>query len=167
MIFSEFQGPELLVSDILIFPIIQLVNETFGIIEKYPHITSWLSNMTSSSNVQEVFSNLVIASNLDPSQDLSPLTPAPVPDESLYKCDPSRRPQSSKAYTRQTDINNLLDWWDESDITSLQQHSLPHIQPLDWSSLPQSVHPQAGTRIQDDYSEKNLLNTRKSATGQT
>ena len=124
--------------------IVQIVNETFGIIDKYPHIASWLSNMNSSSHVQEVFTNLVTGSNLDQNQDLTSSCPAPVPEESLYKCDPSRRPQSSKSYTRQADINNLLDWWDECDISSLQQHSLPHIQPLDWSSLPQSVHPQAG-----------------------
>ena len=40
--------------------------------------------------------------------------------------------------------HQLLDWWDESGLESLQQHSLPDVQQLDWDSLPKSVHPQAG-----------------------
>ena len=42
----------------------------------------------------------------------------------------------------------LLDWWSESGLESLQQHSLPDVQQLDWESLPKSVHPQAGKKVQ-------------------
>ena len=38
---------------------------------------------------------------------LASLAPASVPDESLYKCDPARKPQSAKTYTRQADISQV------------------------------------------------------------
>ena len=45
-------------------------------------------------------------------------------------------------------LSQLLDWWGESGLESLQQHSLPDVEQLDWVSLPKSVHPQAG-KIKD------------------
>ena len=41
---------------------------------------------------------------------LASLAPASVPDESLYKCDPARKPQSAKTYTRQAEISQVLTW---------------------------------------------------------
>ena len=35
---SYLQGPEMLISDIMIFPIIFLIDQRAGIINKYPHI---------------------------------------------------------------------------------------------------------------------------------
>ena len=46
--------------------------------------------------------------------------------------------------------HQLLNWWDESGLESLQQHSLPDVQQLDWDSLPKSVHPQAG-QLQESH----------------
>ena len=43
-------------------------------------------------------------------------------------------------------LHQLLDWWSESGLESLQQHSLPDVQQLDWESLPKSVHPQSGKK---------------------
>ena len=44
----------------------------------------------------------------EPSADLSHLSPAEVPEESLYKSDPTRKSKSEKTtFTRQTDIEEV------------------------------------------------------------
>lgn len=152
-VFAE--GPEMLLSDILIFPIVYLIDRKYGIIDKYPKTRSWMTNMMSSCDCEAVLTRLLSASSPDPGlASLASLCPAPVPEESLYKCDPARKPQSAKTFTRQADINQLLDWWEESSIASLQQLSLPDIQPLDWAQLPLSVHPQAGCLPPDRLERK-------------
>ena len=69
-----------------------------------------MENMKSSSGCESVMLSLLSSSDLAPAPSasaLASLTPASVPDESLYKCDPARRPQSAKTYTRQADINQV------------------------------------------------------------
>lgn len=154
-VFAE--GPEMLISDVMIFPIIFLIDQRAGIVSKYPYISSWMKNMKASSNCDSVMAGLLSSSEEIPASTASRLTslaPASVPDESLYKCDPARKLQSAKTYTRQADINQLLDWWDESGLESLQQHILPDVQQLDWDSLPKSVHPQAGNLPPDRLERK-------------
>ena len=66
--------------------------------------------MKSSSGCESVMLSLLSSSDLAPApsaSSLASLAPASVPDESLYKCDPARKPQSAKTYTRQADINQV------------------------------------------------------------
>ena len=66
--------------------------------------------MKSSSGCESVMLGLLASSDLAPASSasaLASLAPASVPEESLYKCDPARRPQSAKIYTRQADINQV------------------------------------------------------------
>lgn len=114
----------MLLSDILIFPIVYLIDRKYGIIDKYPKtrcvdrldismhdigcIRSWMTNMMSSCDCEAVLTRLLSASSPDPGlASLASLCPAPVPEESLYKCDPARKPQSAKTFTRQADINQV------------------------------------------------------------
>ena len=67
--------------------------------------------MKVSSNCESVMAGLLSSSEEIPASTASRLTslaPAAVPDESLYKCDPARKPHSAKTYTRQADINQVL-----------------------------------------------------------
>ena len=67
--------------------------------------------MKSSSGCESVMLSLLSSSDLAPAPSasaLASLAPASVPDESLYKCDPARRTQSAKTYTRQADINQVI-----------------------------------------------------------
>ena len=69
-----------------------------------------MENMKSMSGCESVMLSLLSSSDLSPAPSASALTslaPASVPDVSLYKCDPARRPQSAKTYTRQADINQV------------------------------------------------------------
>ena len=47
-----------------------------------------------------------------------------------------------------------MSWWDESGLTSSQQVELADCPSLDWSSLPASVHPEAGSLPQDRLERK-------------
>ena len=70
-----------------------------------------MENMKNSSSCESVMLELLSSSDLclsSSASSLASLTPAPVPDESLYKCDPARKPQSAKTYTRQADISQVL-----------------------------------------------------------
>ena len=120
----------MLISDVMIFPIIFLIDQKAGIVNKYPFIrwqnsiyiiapnnpkqkyfSSWMENMKASSSCESVMLELLSSSDLglaSSASRLASLPPASVPDESLYKCDPARKPQSAKTYTRQADINQVL-----------------------------------------------------------
>ena len=72
-----FQGPEMLLSDLLIFPLIFIFEERHRIIEKFPHIKAWIDNIQSMSNVKTVLCDLVNQSELiSNNSDLSLLPPA-------------------------------------------------------------------------------------------
>ena len=67
--------------------------------------------MKASSNCESVMAGLLSSSEAmlaSTASLLTSLAPASVPDESLYKGDPARKPQSAKTYTRQADINQVL-----------------------------------------------------------
>ena len=71
------QGPEMLLSDLLIFPLIFIFEERHWIIEKFPHINAWLDNLQSISNVKTVLCDLVNQSELiSDNSELSLLPPA-------------------------------------------------------------------------------------------
>ena len=68
-----------------------------------------MTNMMSSCDCEAVLTRLLASSSPDPAPaSLASLCPAPVPEESLYKCDPARKPQSAKTFTRQADINQVF-----------------------------------------------------------
>ena len=68
-----------------------------------------MTNMTSSCDCEAVLTRLLASSSPDPAPaSLAALCPAQVPEESLYKCDPARKPQSAKTFTRQADINQVF-----------------------------------------------------------
>ena len=68
-----------------------------------------MTNMTSSCDCEAVLTRLLASSSPDPAPtSLASLCPAQVPEESLYKCDPARKPQSAKTFTRQADINQVF-----------------------------------------------------------
>ena len=48
----------------------------------------------------------------------------------------------------------MLAWWAESGIPSAQQVELSLVSGLDWSSLPRSVHPEAGSLPQERLERK-------------
>ena len=79
----------------MIFPIIDIMEKKYGIIKKYPNLQSWYENMKSSSSCDKVMLSVISEFELIVSESdlekISSLTPAIVPDESLYKCDPSRQ----------------------------------------------------------------------------
>ena len=67
-----------------------------------------MTNMMSSCDCEAVLTGLLASSSPDPAPaSLATLCPAQVPEESLYKCDPARKPQSAKTFTRQADINQV------------------------------------------------------------
>ena len=147
-VFAE--GPELLISDVLIYPIFYLLEKKYKLLHNFPNIETWYVNV-SETNAASVMDKLV-----DIEEDLkySNLPAATVPEESLYKCDPNRNKQSAKLFTRQADIDTGLDWWDESGITNMQQYQVEGCDQLDWSELPKLVHPLAGSLPPDRLERK-------------
>ena len=66
----------------------------------------WYSNIQSSSSASSLISSLL--TEADTSSHLSALPPTEVPQESLYKSDPTRKSKSGKTtFTRQADIEEV------------------------------------------------------------
>jgi len=148
-VFAE--GPEMLVSDILIYPIFFILHKKFNLVKFFPNIQDWFENV-SATNAINVMENIVVDIEEDPRY--MDLPPAKVPEESLYKCDPNRNKQSAKMYTKQSDINKALDWWAESGIDNLQQYEVEGTNQLVWEDLPKLVHPLAGSLPPDRLQRK-------------
>jgi len=141
-VFAE--GPELLLSDVMIFPIYYIIHHTHNIMQNYPYTLSWYNHVTESSEALIIMSELI--HELDSGNSNPSLMPAIVPEESLYKCDPARNSkQTTKFYTKQSDVNIALDWWSDCGIESLQQYQLHDYKHLVWDELPKLVHPLAGS----------------------
>jgi len=147
-VFAE--GPELLVSDVLMYPIFYIMDYKYKILHKFPNIQTWYVNV-SAANAASVMDRIA---QIDEDLKYRDLTPATVPEESLYKCDPNRNKQSAKLYTRQADIDTGLSWWEESGITNTQQYHVEGCDQLVWSDLPKLVHPLAGSLPPDRLERK-------------
>jgi len=148
-VFAE--GPEMLVSDVLIFPIFYMLNLKYKLLHKYPHIQTWYENV-SATNAISVMEKLVV--EIEDDLRFIALLPATVPEESLYKCDPNRSKQSAKLYTRQGDIDTAMVWWEESGIPSMQEYQVAGYEQLVWEDLPRLVHPLAGSLPPDRLERK-------------
>ena len=142
-VFAE--GPELLLSDLLLYPVFHLLNiqtDIFCSASTVPNSAQWLQ-LVETTGAGEVMNSLLwqeLATEKTSWLDL----PLPVvPQHSLYKSDPAR--DGGKGYTRQTDVSRAVKWWDESGLESLQQGEVASGQPLDWASLPPLVLPGAGS----------------------
>jgi len=147
------EGPDFLISDLLLYPCIYLIQSSLGIqFEKhYPLITRWMERV-SEKGTESLLKSLLKPLPKD-DQDWRGIAPTPVPDESLYKCDPKR--EACKTFTNQMDVEKNLDWWQESGLESLQKFKgREDWENLDWASLPKLVHPQAGQLPADRLERK-------------
>ena len=140
------EGPELLLSDLLLYPLFHLVAAQTDLLQEtatssLPHTTTWLARVALSGAGQ------VMDSLVWPREGArlarAHLSLPTVPQHSLYKSDPARD-GGNKSYTRQAEVERALDWWQESGLDSKQQGEM-EVAGLDWSSLPGLVQPEAGS----------------------
>jgi len=139
------EGPDLLISDILLYPCIYLVLQSQAgdvIRKKFPVISRWFDKVSETEAPQKVLDEL-LAVREEISRDFVDVEPKVVADASLYKCDPNR--DDCKNFTIKMDVQRNLKWWEESGIANLQSYAGPtNGEGLDWNSLPKLAHPQAG-----------------------
>eukprot|EP00088_Acartia_fossae_P025248 TRINITY_DN2606_c0_g1_i1.p1 TRINITY_DN2606_c0_g1~~TRINITY_DN2606_c0_g1_i1.p1 ORF type:complete len:598 (-),score=84.53 TRINITY_DN2606_c0_g1_i1:198-1991(-) len=151
-IFAE--GPDLLVSDIMLFPCIALMvqNQEMCFKDNFPLLMRWFDRVCESIEVKPLLDSLV--EPLEVSGDFINVNPIKVPDESLYKCDPSR--DANKTCTSQINVDKNFEWWENSGIESLQTYGCDGQDEkcLDWKELPKLIHPQAGNLPVDRLERK-------------
>ena len=145
------KGPEMLVSDVLIYPIFYILHHKYNLVHLFPNIQDWFESV-SATNAVNVMEKVLVGIEADLRH--TELVPATVPEESFYKSDQNRNKQSAKFYTRQVDRDSALDWWVESGIESLQQYEVEGLKQLVWDDLPKLVHPLAGSLPPDRLQRK-------------
>ena len=139
------EGPELLLSDLLLYPVFHLLNlqtDIFCSPSNAPNTAQWL-HLVENTGAAEVLNSLLWEKLEMGRTSWSDLHLPVVAQHSLYKSDPGR--DGGKGYTRQTDVSRALQWWDGSGLESLQQGEVASSQPLDWAALPPIVQPGAGS----------------------
>ena len=142
-VFAE--GPEMLLSDLLLYPVYHLLNlrtDLFCASSSVPNIAKWL-HLVQASGAGEALDSILCQGPPFEKERWSNLPLPEVAQHSLYKSDPAR--DGGKGFTRQTDVSRALRWWDESGLESLQEGEVASSQPLDWDSFPPLVLPGAGS----------------------
>jgi hypothetical protein len=138
------EGPELLLSDLLLYPVFHLVDRGTDLLQEdspLPHTAAWLALMAAAgaaATMEALLGEEGKAGRLP--RACLPL-PA-VPQHSLYKSDKTRD-GSSKVFTRQAEVERALGWWAEAGPPSLQAGEQA-LEPLNWEALPALVRPGAG-----------------------
>jgi len=141
------EGAELLLSDILLYPVFHLINRQTDLLDTsstppLPNITTWFER------VSQTGAGSVMDSLLDEVEGAEKLhlvevdIPA-VAQHSLYKSDPQR--DSGKVFTKQMEVDRGLSWWLESGIESAQCGEGLYLPKFSWSALPSIVQPGAGS----------------------
>lgn len=148
-VFTE--GPELLLSDLLLYPVYYLLQTRYDLLRLYPHTAAWYALVGEAVGGGGSTAHTTAARLAGTCQQTSvwetELEPAVVPEESLYKCDPGRRASRGVGqFTRQAGVEAGLAWWAEAGLQSAQQHQLAGAgAELDWAALPSLLHPSAGS----------------------
>ena len=138
-VFAE--GPNMLLSDLLLYPVYHLVNQRTDLLSDsspFPGISEWLTRV-GQEGLGEALQPLLCGD--EDRVALAHLPVPSVPQHSLYKCDPARD-GNNRAYTTQYKVEAGLAWWQDSGLDSLQQGERG--EELDWASLPAVVRPEAG-----------------------
>jgi len=152
------EGPDLLLSDILIYPSIYLMQSLLEIGDgnKLPLLKTWFSRVGNDTEARSIMENI-----LEPSEDItggfSCDGPVDIPKESLYRNEAGKCKPTSRIYTRQEDVDRVVGWWVDSSIQSAQTYSgdvQDSINALDWNALPKLVHPLAGELPPERLSRK-------------
>jgi len=143
------EGPDILISDIILYPCIALMVHTQDscMRREFPLIMRWFDRMAETTKVSSTFESLI--ANFQDNRNYDGIKAMLAPNESLYKCDPSR--DNNKVCKTQMKAEECLHWWQNSNLSSLQtydhklnQYSEETVKELNWQELPTLIHPQAG-----------------------
>jgi len=155
-VFAE--GPEVLLSDVLLYPVFHLLASKYCLLpsQEFPSIGTWLEALREQEGLEGVMQELVGTQE----QDLSytHLPPSPILSGSLYLKGVGGLAKKSEPKVKDFSlIDSSIHLWESGGLPNSQSSSLPSDlsgDSLDWSSLPPLVHPKAGDLPQDRLQRK-------------
>lgn len=138
------EGPEMLVSDLLILPLVHVFFCYYDIervseILKLTH--TWYNLMLSDERVRSSLSILIVPQN---SMAKMTFIVPEVKRESLYKCDPRRYKAKEKMFTKQEDVDHVISVIDAMNVLSEYEYFRCKEEDFDWKSVPFHAHPEGG-----------------------
>lgn len=138
------EGPEMLVSDLLILPLVHIFFRYYSterVTELLRLIYKWYNLMLSDERVRSSLSVLNV-----PKISIGEMT-FTVPEvkrESLYKCDPRRYKAKEKMFTKQEDVDHVISVIDAMNVLPEYQYLRCKEQNFNWKLVPFYAHPEGG-----------------------
>ena len=166
------EGPDCLLSDVIIFVHLYMIFRMCNLSENQDHLAKllpntmkWYIKMGQEKSAGKIAGNLVLEvpklSVSVTNSNFGSFSLPHVPEQSLYKSDPTRINPASRIFTKSHKINRAMSWFQDSKILRTMRASESQtmlsdevVQRIDWSSLPSQVRPLEGGQLPPKRAEK-------------
>ncbi len=138
------EGPEMYISDLIIIPLIRAffwVYELEGIRAAVPLVCRWYELMLSDQRISDCLSIMSVPAILSATSEF--LIPF-VKVDSLYKCDPKRYKTSERVFTKQEDVEDVIELIDSMGVLLEYDYLQGEEEEFKWEEIPYYAHPKGG-----------------------
>ncbi|XP_040580659.1 glutathione S-transferase C-terminal domain-containing protein homolog [Lepeophtheirus salmonis] len=151
------EGPDLLLSDLIVYPMMYLIFDEYpmSLANSIPTVHHWF--IKSMGRYATLMFNKIFLSpdaiqteigniSLDGSSTNLLKFPQDMDlNASFYKSDSKQSTSNARVYTKQSDIDNVLAILENGKLREkVLQKTILNLEPIDWSSVPEEIHPKGG-----------------------